>query len=85
MLTAENDLSDCALGRRSMSERELTWRIMRLRFDERDGVWHAVGVRNGRIARILLPPSVKGEAEDRWLERIDQAFEEAASTAPFAR
>ena len=63
-----------------MTERgssEPAWRIVRLRFERKTGVWRAIGVRNGRIATILLPPSVRGESSERWVERIDQAFERA--------
>jgi hypothetical protein len=47
--------------------------------ERKTGVWRAVGVRDGRTAIILLPPSVRGESSERWLERIDQAFEQASS------
>jgi hypothetical protein len=61
-----------------LSERgssELAWRIIRLRFERKSGAWQAVGLCNGRVATIFLPPTFEGESADRWLERIDQAFE----------
>jgi hypothetical protein len=65
-----------------MSERgssEPAWRIVRLRFERKTGIWRAIGVRNGRLVTILLPPSVSGESSERWVERIDEAFEQASS------
>jgi hypothetical protein len=55
---------------------------VRLRLDRNSGVWRAIGICDGRVATIVLPPSVKGESADRWVERIDQAFEQAASATP---
>ncbi len=71
-----------------MSERgcsEPAWRIVRLRFERKTGVWRAIGVRNGRIASILLPPSLRGESSERWVARIDQAFEAVTSAADARR
>jgi hypothetical protein len=65
-----------------MSERGFTepaWRIIRLRFQREEAVWHAVGAAGARMATIVLPGNVKGESAGQWLARIDHAFEQAWS------
>jgi hypothetical protein len=62
----------------SEGSRQLVWRIVRLRFEHKLGIWRALGVRGDRTATILLPLRAPGESEDRWMDRIERAFERAA-------